>query len=436
MDNLFSLRLSERMPKYSKLPPILCLVACLASLMVSAVGHGDDTRGNAVRGEESSARNSGLSKNQTLLRAQHVHTADGQVFSPGEVLVVDGKIEFVGPSLNPERVPQHVVEAHTLMPGLVNAFASTGLAGGNAEITSEVTPDFSALSAIDWLSRDFVEARNAGVTTIQVLPATENVFSGMACVVKTAGTSDERILSAEHAVVMSVSSDPTSRNRSRSRPDSIYVRQPTNRMGVVWIVRSALQQALASSESGDLSRSAIELLAKVASGEQEVCCVSRTDFDIRTALQLGNDYGYQPTIYGGDEVYRMFDEFALAKAKLVFTAVTAGAMGRSLRGTEGTDLRWNVPGKLQAAGIEFCLAGDQLLDQAQFAVRYGLAPQKALQAVTIGPAKILRIDDRVGSIAVGKDADFVALNGDPLQFTSAIGWVMIDGKVQFQQEIN
>ena len=83
--------------------------------------------------------------------------------------------------------PPHQVEVHSLMPGLVNAFAATGLAGGNAEITSEITPDFSALSTIDWLSRDFEEARSAGVTTVQVLPATENVFAGMACVIKTAG---------------------------------------------------------------------------------------------------------------------------------------------------------------------------------------------------------------------------------------------------------
>ena len=279
-----------------------------------------------------------------------------------------------------------------------------------------------------------MEARSEGITTVQVLPATENVFAGMACVIKTAGPIEKRVVAPDHAVVMAVSSDPTSRNRSRSRPDSIYVRQPTNRMGVVWIVRNALQQATQSGQESELSPAANELLSKIARGTQEVCCVSRTDFDIRSALQLGNGYGYQPTIYGGGEVYRMIDEFATSKSKLVFTALTSGSSGRALRGAEGTDLRWNVPGKLQAAGIQFCLAGTHLLDQARFAVRFGLAPEQALQAVTSGPAKILRIDDRVGSIRVGKDADLVALSGDPWQPTSAIKWTMVAGDIYGNNE--
>ena len=89
--------------------------------------------------------------------------------------------------------------------------------------------------------------------------------------------------------------------------------------------------------------------------------------------------------------------------------------------------------KLNKAGVPFCLSGGDLLNQARFAVRYGLPKADALKAITASPASILKINDQVGAIAAGKDADFVALNGDPLEFTTAIQWVMVNGQIQFEQ---
>lgn len=373
-------------------------------------------------------------ESRTRIKAKHVHTVDGQVFSPGEVLVVDGKIAFVGNSIELS-LPAEEVEVDTLIPGLVNASTNYGLSGGEAEVSREVTPDFNTLSAVDWRSREFQEALDQGVTTAQVLPATQSVFAGFACVVKTAGPEASRVLNARQGVVLAMSSDPTSGNRSRSRPDSIYVRQPTNRMGVVWIIRNALHQSGQTTPVG-LDPDTQVVLQGITSGQYPVLNVSRADFDIRSGLDLGTDFGYLPVVYGGDEVYRMLEEFKQSGASLVYTAMTAGSTNRALRGDEGTELRWNVPGKLQEAEIPFCLAGDQLLDQAQFAVRFGLTPQQALQAVTLSAAKILNLDDEIGSITVGKEADLVALNGNPLHPTSAVTWTMVGGKIFGNDESN
>ncbi len=370
---------------------------------------------------------------RTLIRAKHIYTVDGGTISPGEVLVKDGKIGFVGEAIE-LGLPAKVVEVDTLIPGLVNAMSSAGLSGGSAELSREVTPEFNTLSAIDWYSREFAEALDEGVTTLQVLPATESVFSGFACLVKTAGAVDARVLNAENGIVLAVSSDPTSRNRSRSRPDSIYVRQPTNRMGVVWIVRNALHQVSQGDSVLAVDPKTKSILSDLVAGKHPVLSVSRTDFDIRSALDLGDDFGFKPIIYGGDEVYRMLDEFQQRGGQIVFTALTTAASPRGLRGREGTELRWNVPGKLHEMGIDFCLAGRSLLDQARFAVRFGLAPDVALSAVTHAPAKLLRMDDRIGSITVGKDADLVALSGDPLQPTAAIRWTMVSGKIYGNSE--
>lgn len=369
-----------------------------------------------------------LAADRTLIKAKHVHTVDGETLSPGQVLVVDGTIAFVGRSLE-LALPAEEIEVDTLMPGIVNASSSLGLSGGSGEVSREITPDFDTASAINWRSRDFSEAVDQGITTAQVLPATESVFSGFACVLKTAGPVEQRIIADQHAVVLAISSDPTSRNRSRSRPDSIYVRQPTNRMGVVWIIRNNLHQAQQGITADGLDPQTSKIMQGIVDGSRSVLSVSRTDFDIRSAIELGDTYGFQPTIYGGDEVYRMLDEFKASGRSLVYTALTVNAAGRSLRGNEGTELRWNVPGVLHAAEIPFCLAGDNLIDQARFAVRFGLPAEQALAAITLRPAEILGLQQQLGSITKGKAADLVALNGDPLQPTSHIQWTMVGGAI-------
>ena len=372
------------------------------------------------------AQESKLPENRILLKAKHVYTGTGQVYSPGQVLVQDGKISYVGEKIELS-LPAKEIEIDSVIPGLVNASTSIGLAGGTAEVSREITPDFDTYSAIDWHSVAFDQALDAGVTTIQVLPDTESVFCGFSCIVKTTGNPEERTLSTQDSVAIAVSSDPTSRNRSRTRPDSIYVRQPTNRMGVVWIIRNALHQSRVGGKILGADPNTTSILKSIVDGEQKVLSISRADFDIRSALELGELYGFQPTIYGGDEVYRMVDDFAASKASLVFTALTSTTA--NLRGNEGTELRWNVPGKLAEADISFCLGGNDLLEQARFAVRFGLSPEIALRSITLSPAEILGQQESIGSIEVGKDADLVALSGNPLQPTSAITWTMVNGKI-------
>ena len=90
--------------------------------------------------------------------------------------------------------------------------------------------------------------------------------------------------------------------------------------------------------------------------------------------------------------------------------------------------------RLEEAGVTFALAGDGLLNQARWARRFGVSESVALAAITSRPAEILGISDRVGRIAPGLDADLVALGGTPLQATTALEWVMIDGIVQIKTE--
>ena len=396
-----------RLPAFTRWLDATPLVGCLCVLVVST---------------SRAAAEDGL----VLIQAKQVYTMTGEVLRPGSVLISAGKISLVASQIEPTDA-MRLLEVDTLMPGLVDAYSRAGLAGGTSELSREITPELNTLRSIDWRSRQFREVVSEGTTCVNVVPGTDNVVAGFSCVVKTAGSVDKRVLDPRTGLVVSVCSDPVSRNRSRSRPDSIFVRQPTNRMGVVWVLRSRLKLAGGDPDPGLTKRDAQvhRILRGVQEGRHRVFGVSRADFDIRSLMNIGAEFGYEPVVLGGDEAYRMTAELAARGTPVVYTALTTpGDLG-----PEGTELRWNVPGKLHDAGVTFCLAGGRLLEQAQFAARYGLDRTVALQAVTSIPAKLLKVDGRVGSIASGLDADLLALNGGPFEFTSAVEWVMIDGKV-------
>jgi hypothetical protein len=223
--------------------------------------------------------------------------------------------------------------------------------------------------------------------------------------------------------VLAVCSDPVNGNSSRGRPDSIYNRQPTNRMGVIWILRSQMQKA--QSQSGSPAATPqLQAIAEMFTAKKPIFCVSRANHDLLSVITLQNEFNFRSTIIGGDEAYWVLDDLAKNNMPIIYTAMTTG----TVIGDERTSLRWNVPGKMETAGIEFALAGGRLLEQARFAVKFGASPQRALAAITATPAKLLGIQERVGSIAVGMDADLVALSADPLSFIAACDWTMVNGQ--------
>lgn len=360
-----------------------------------------------------------------LIRANHVHTMDGESLSPGMILVRDGKIAEVAAEISVDPMPK-VIDVDSVMPGLVNAQSTAGLVGSGGEASREVTPEFDTAGMIDFDSRDFLEALDGGETTIHVMPSTENVVAGWTCLLKTAGdltqsSASPRFMETKQGVALSMCSDPTGRNRSRSRPDSIYVRQPTNRMGVVWILRNQLQHA--QSPAVKASGNATLPLAKVLSGKTTVFGVSRTAFDIQSLLTIADEFSFQPTLVGGHEAYDVIDELAAHETSVIYTAIEAGAIG-----SERSELFWATPLRLRDAKIPFCIAGDGLLTRMRLAVRYGLSADEAMAAVTRDAATVLGLGKRVGMISPGRDADLIGFLGTPTQPTSSIQWVMVDGQ--------
>lgn len=352
-----------------------------------------------------------------VIQAAKVYTMTGPPLVPGSVLVSDGKIVQVGAKLAaPAGAKVIDLGSGVLMPGLIDAYSSAGIAHSQAEMTREITPDYRVLMAVDWGARAFREALAEGMTCLGLSPGTDAVFAGLSCAVKTAGT--RRVLQKETGLVITVASDPATGNMARQRPDSIYVRQPTNRMGVVWLLRSTFDKASRLQVPG------LAVVHEALSGQRRIYAVSRTDHDLRSLLRLAKEFQFEPTVIGGHEAYKIREELAAAKVPVILSPLTTSS---AVLGPEESEIIWNQPGLLHKAGVAFALSGGHLLDQARFAVRYGLSAEVALEAITHTPARLLGLESRVGTLQPGRDADLIALDGDPLELTTSIQWVLVDG---------
>lgn len=359
-----------------------------------------------------------------LVSADTVYTMNGKAISPGQVLVVDGKIKSVGKKAKLGGVKVTKIElgkGSVLMPGLVDPYSQTGLGqGGTDEITDEVTPDFKTIYSVDWDKTGLKRQLHAGTTTMCVCPGRQNVFGGISSIIKTADVGIP-VINDDGPLVASMCSDPTSRNSSRRRPDSLYVRQPTNRMGVVWILRKTFDKV---NRAGD-DNPVYPEVQQVLEGNRPFMVYSRMSFDIQTVARLQDEFGFSPIVVGATEAYKVKDMLAKRKYPVILEPIDPN----STSGREGAELCWNQAGVLAEKGITFALSGDNLLEQARFVHRNGLEKEKALEAITTTPAKLLGVDDQVGMIKAGYDADLIALSGDPLEFTSAVQWVMVNGKI-------
>jgi hypothetical protein len=282
-------------------------------------------------------------------------------------------------------------------------------------------------------------AAQFGVTTVRVSPGARDVICGSGAVLKTAGGPVGAVLlgdSQELGIVLA--DDPAWGNQVpwRGRPDSFYFRQPTTRMGVVWILR----QALFNAQTGRDGAPPAPLLAKALAGDAPVHVLVRMAVDIETVFKVTEEFGLKRLVFEDcTEGYKMAEQIAARGIPVILGPLFPEAPpgGRRRYRGYGGDYSLNNAGILAAAGVKVAIASNSysgpsaLLDDARAAVRNGMAADEALRAVTVNPSSILNIADRVGTLEAGKDADMVILNGPPLQFTTRITEVLANGRVVF-----
>jgi imidazolonepropionase-like amidohydrolase len=369
----------------------------------------------------------------------HVVPIEGDPIENGTVVLVDGKIVAVeGADFKPPPGAE-VIDAtgKWVLPGFIDAHVHLGAseeAGGWAgsdtnELTGPVQAQVRIVDAINPADIGFRDAIEGGVLNVNVNPGSGNPIGGQTAAIRCWGrTVDDMVLRNPAGLKSALGENPKRVYGERKET-------PATRLGTAAVIRSALVQASNYLENLSAERSEptprdlkLEALGKVLQGEipwRQHC--HRAD-DIATAMRIAEEFGYRLVIDHGTEAHLLADKIAAAGIPVVIGPLMTSRSKVELRNRSLAN-----PGRLAAAGVEISITTDHpvvpihfLIHQATLAVKEGLDPVTALRAVTINPARVIGVDDRLGSLTVGKDADVVIWSGDPLD-------VMSRAEVAYQQ---
>ncbi|MCG8374327.1 MAG: amidohydrolase family protein [Balneolales bacterium] len=371
---------------------------------------------------------------QIAIKGEIVYTSAGEPIERGVILISDGKIEAVG-SENRINIPSNyeILEAAVVTPGLIDAHSVVGLAGymnqphdqDQLETSSAIQPELRAIDAYNAREELVGHLRRHGITTIHTGHGPGALISGQTMIVKTSGeTVDESVLVPAKMLAMTLGNNMNS-----------AIRTPGTRSKAVAMVRQELIKAREymvkqSGENPGATNLKMEALADLLNGELTAMITVHKANDIMTALRLQQEFGFEMVIDGAAESYLILDELKEAEVPVFVHPTMIRTRG------EAQNASMETAATLREAGIPFAFQSGYeayvpktrvVLFEAGVAVAYGLGFEDALEALTINAATLLGIDDRVGSLEAGKDADIVLFDGDPFEYTTEISEVIING---------
>lgn len=358
-----------------------------------------------------------------------------------DILVEDGKIKEIGLDLKvPEGTGILDVAGLQVYPGFVEAHCHTGLDGHGAgqiqmdynEKNDIVTPQLRAIDAINPMDEGMRTAAIAGVATVCTGPGSTNVLGGTFAAVKTWGKRIDNMIVKE-AIGMKCAFG--------ENPKTYHSKFTTSRMTTAFYLRQALAKAkeymaLKEAAGDDITKRPpldmkMEALIPVIKKEIPLKAHAHAADDFFTALRIAKEFDVNITLEHVTEGHLVVEELAKENVPLAIGPTLTSGSKYELR-----NLSWETPRVLAEAGCQVSIITDaQVIPQeflpvcAGLAVEGGMDPFMALQAITINPAKHCLIEDRVGSLEVGKDADIVIADGSPLTVPTKIHYVLINGEI-------
>ena len=375
-----------------------------------------------------------------------LHTMEGIDYENGWLTAENGVITGLGPmGVCPEKPGEAWLDldgAH-VYPGFIDAHTHLGMwedglgfegDDGNEE-TDPLTPQLRAIDALNPMDHCFQEALEAGVTTVVTGPGSANPIGGQMAAVKTYGRCiDKMIVKAPLAIKMALGENPKTVYHGKHQA-------PVTRMATAALIREQLYKAERYLDDLEKSRAEdefdppeydarCEALLPLLRGEIQAHIHCHRADDIFTAIRIGEEFNLDYVIVHGTEGHLITEELAEKKARVLSGPILCDRSKPELR-----NLTPACPGKLAAAGVQTAIITDHPVIPLQYlplcaglAAREGMEPAAALRAITIEPARICGIDNRVGSLAVGKDADCVVFRADPLTLAAKPEWVFVAGR--------
>lgn len=382
-----------------------------------------------------------------LIKNAKIFTMAGDIIENGCILVEESKIKEVGVDLVAPLDAQ-VIDAtgKNVFPGFIDAHCHIGMweegigfegADGN-EMTDPITPHLRAIDAINPRDEAFANAIKGGVTTAATGPGSANVIGGVFSVIKLHGERVDDMVVVENLAMKCAFGE----NPKRVYNDKKMM--PSTRMGTAAKLRETLAKTVDYKErklaaAGEPSKMPLydmklEAMLPVINKEIPLKAHAHRADDIFTSIRIAKEFDVLLTLEHCTEGHLIADQLA----KEGYPAVIGPSFGNKSK-FELNQKTFDTPGIMVKAGVKVAIMTDSpvipleyLPMAAALAHKAGLDEMEALKCITINPAEILGIADRLGSIEVGKDADLVIWNGHPFDLQSKVAYTLVDGKVVYQ----
>ncbi len=399
-----------------------------------------------------------------VVQAKKVITAAGKTIENGTVVCVDGKIKAIGKTGEvaiPEKAS--IMQSEVAMPGMIDVRTCAGLSGilnvdhdsDHLESSSPLQPELRAIDAYNPREELVEYIRSFGVTTIHTGHAPGELISGQTLIAKTIGNSieealivDGRAIAATLAEASSKSgkSSPGTRGKQMAMLRTLFIeaQELQAKMDAKANPKLTEKSDADSSKQSDkvsdkekkpepIARNLrLEAVMQVLAGKKAILITADRAQDIASAIRLAEEFKIKIWLDSAADAHLMIPQIKAAGISVLLHPSMARASG------EKENQSFLTAAKLQAAQIPFAIQGGfeayvpkvrVVLFEAAIAAAHGLSYEAAIESITISPARILGIQDRVGSLEVGKDADLALYDGDPLEYTTHCVGVIINGKV-------
>ncbi len=368
----------------------------------------------------------------------------GPPIAPGVVIVAQGKIVAVGPVAStpiPADAERLDCTGKVIMPGLVDTHSHVG-GGWAGDASGPLQPDVRVLDSINVRDAGFCKARAGGLTTLNIMHGSGHLLSGQTTYAKLrkASTIDDFFIRDGNGKPLG---GMKMANGTNSQKDAPF---PGTRSKSAALVRQKFLKAqdyrrkLAEAK-GDPAKAPdrdleMEGLLDVLDGRVVVHHHCHRADDIMTVLRLRDEFGFKVVLHHVSEAWKVADQ--LAKAGAACSVIVVDSPGGKI---EAMDLSLATGAVLEKAGVPCAIHTDDpvtdsrlFLRTAGLAVRAGMSREKALEALTLAGAKMLALDDRIGSLDAGKDADLIVLSGDPLGVRTKVLQTWVEGRKVFDRE--
>ena len=389
----------------------------------------------------------------TAFRHARLIPVDGPEIPDGLFVIADGRIAYAGPDGGYELPPAATIvdlSGQWLMPGLVDTHSHVG-GFAAADASGPIQPGVRVLDDVNVLDAGYRRVVAGGLTTLNVMPGSSFLSSGQTVYLKMRKVGRGEVMTVED-FAYTADDGPGGRrvlgglkmaNGTNPQKQPPF---PGTRGKSAQLVRSAFikaqeYRAKIQAAAGDPAKLPprdldLETLVEVLDGRRVVHHHTHRADDIMTVLRLQKEFGFRLVLQHVSEGWKVADQ--IAAAGVPCSVIVIDAPGGKL---EARELRFETGAILAAAGVKVAFHTDDwitdsrlLLRSAALGVRGGMARADALRAVTLAGAEMLDLQDRIGSLTAGKDADFVVLDGDPLSVYTRVRQTWVEGRKVFDLE--